>query len=85
MEVEASVRENGKFKNIEFPKRPAPFQAGNNQLIEAMKIQLDRLEKKVDRLLGATVAAMPFEEEAPLPEGLPTDLPPMPTDSDVPF
>lgn len=89
MEVEASIRENGKFKNIEFPKREKPYQAGNNQLIEAIKLQLERLEHKVDRLLGATVAVMPVDEtplEMPKEyyekHGLPTDLPPLPTDED---
>lgn len=92
MEVEANVKVNGQYKNIEFPKREKPYQAGNNQLIEAMKLQLDRLEKKVDRLLGATVAVMPVDETPlEMPQeyyekhGLPTDIPPIPTDSDVPF
>lgn len=88
MEVEADVEINGQYKNIKFPKvergAPSSYSPANNQLIEAMKLQLDRLEKKVDRLLGATSAVMPFEE-APLPEGMPTDIPPIPTDNDYPF
>lgn len=91
-EIDVNVKVNGQYKNIEFPKQERPYQAGNNQLIEAMKLQLDRLEKKVDRLLGATVAVMPVDE-TPLEmppdyyekHGLPTDVPPMPTDSDSPF
>lgn len=92
MTVEANVKQNGQYWNIEFPKRERAYQAGNSQLIEAMKLQLDRLEKKVDRLLGATVAVMPFEETPlEMPKdyyekyGLPTDIPPTPTDEDAPF
>lgn len=89
MEVEANVKVNGQFKNIEFPKREKTYQPSNNQLIEAMKVQLDRIEKKIDRLMGATVAVMPVEEtplEMPKDyyekHGLPTDIPPPPSDDD---
>lgn len=83
------------YKNIQWPKvlrgTPAPYTPANNQLIEAIKIQMDRLESKVDRLLGATVAVMPFETPLEMPpdyyekHGLPTDIPPLPEEDSTPF
>lgn len=86
----------GTYKNVQWPKvqRGAPqnYQPQNNQLIEAMKIQMDRIEKKIDRIMGVTVAVMPVDETPlEMPQsyydkvGLPTDIPPIPEEDSTPF
>lgn len=76
----------GTYKNVQWPKaqRGAPqnYQPSNPQLIEAIKLQLERMEKKLDALVDGNRKYDTLPEDLPFPKGLPTDIPPMPTDDD---
>lgn len=67
------------------------FQPSNTQITDAVKMQLDRIEKKLDRLLDQTMGAsrvivsgsMPFSEPKDLQ--MPFEGDPAPTDEDRPY
>lgn len=82
--VQQKTSSRGKsYLQIKWPSaHQQQFTPSAPQMNDAIKLQLERIEKKLDRLLGASVAVMPFDEEAPLPKGLPTDIPPPPSDDD---
>lgn len=79
----------GTFKNVQWPKvqrgAPAPYQPSNTQLTDAVKIQLDRLEKKLDRLLSYSGDVVVNNPGVPEDIKLPFDGDPAPTDEDRPY
>lgn len=79
-EVQSKPGNNGKiYRNIKWPSNK-PFTPSNTQLNDAMKIQLDRIERKLDRLLDEQHHGYREVES----EGLPTGEPPPHTDEDNP-
>lgn len=95
-EFEADMTEKpnpkgGTFKNVQWPKvqrgAPAPYQPSNTQITDAVKIQLDRIEKKLDRLnrLLSLGGLKDNNHEVPEDIKLPFEGDPAPTDEDRPF
>lgn len=69
--VDVEVEQNGKYHNIKLPKLDRGFNPASGQVLEAVKAQLERIEKKLDRLLGSTTTIQnddvppPCDEDAP--------------------